>query len=91
MRKLIMTEYLSLDGVIQARLAQTLIDHDLVDEYQLWLHPDVLGDGKKLFLDGGPRRDLTLVDSRTTGNGPVILTYGVPPAPAERCSLHSPS
>jgi len=56
-------------------LVQTLVEQDLVDEYQLWLHPVVLGEGKKLFRDHGPRFDLTLVDSRTTANGLVILTY----------------
>src|SRR5262249_2292022 len=61
-----------------SRLAQTLIDHDLVDEYQLWLHPVVLGEGKRLFRENGRRRDLTLVDSRTTGKGLVILTYERP-------------
>jgi len=61
-----------------SQLVQTLIEHDLVDEYLLWLHPIVLGEGKKLFSDNGPRRDLTLADSRTTGNGLVILTYARP-------------
>jgi dihydrofolate reductase len=62
-----------------SQLVQTLLDYDLEDEYQLWLHPVVLGGGKKLFRDNGPRRDLTLVDSRTSGNGLVILTYARPP------------
>jgi dihydrofolate reductase len=53
---------------------QTLVDHDLVDEYRLWRHLIVLGDGKKLFRDNGPRLDLAVVDSRTTGNGLVVLT-----------------
>jgi dihydrofolate reductase len=56
-------------------LAQTLIQHDLVDEYQLWLHPVVLGSGKRLFRDGGLAKNLKLVDSRTTASGLVILTY----------------
>ena len=56
-------------------LAQTLQQHDLVDEYQLWLHPVVLGGGKHLFHDGGLKTDLRLIDSRTTGYGMVILTY----------------
>jgi dihydrofolate reductase len=57
-------------------LAQTLIEHDLIDEYQLWLHPVVLGGGKRLFRDANPVRGLTLSDSRTTRGGLVILTYG---------------
>jgi dihydrofolate reductase len=59
-----------------ATLVHALLAHDLVDEYQLWLHPVVLGRGKRLFGDGdGNRADLRLVDSMTTGTGLVILTY----------------
>jgi dihydrofolate reductase len=54
----------------------TLLAHDLVDEYQLWLHPVVLGDGKRLFGDGyAGRVDLRLVDNTTASSGLVILTY----------------
>jgi dihydrofolate reductase len=56
-------------------LAQTLMEHKLVDEYQLWLHPVVLGGGKRLFREGGPHLDLRLVDSRTSPSGLVILSY----------------
>src|SRR5712692_9863647 len=42
-------------------LAQTLQQHDLVDEYQLWLHPVILGGGKRLFRDGGVKTDLRLI------------------------------
>jgi len=59
-----------------ATLVHALLAHDLVDECQLWLHPVVLGRGKRLFSDGdGNRVDLRLVDSMTTGGGLVILTY----------------
>ena len=56
-------------------LAQTLMQHDLVDEYRLWLHPVVLGSGKRLFREGGPTTTLRPVDSRTASSGLVILTY----------------
>src|SRR5215475_13039279 len=56
-------------------LAQSVIAHGLVDEYQLWVHPVVLGGGKKLFRDGGPAIALKLADSTTTAGGLVILTY----------------
>jgi hypothetical protein len=41
----------------------------------LWLHPVVIGNGKTLFRHGNPFTELALVDSRTSGNGLVILTY----------------
>jgi dihydrofolate reductase len=59
-----------------ATLAQTLAAHHLVDEYQLLVHPVVLGSGKRLFDDrGGDRVDLRLVDSTTASSGLVLLTY----------------
>ena len=59
-----------------SQLAHALLAHDLVDEYQLWPHPVVLGGGKRLFGGSGVgRTDLRLVDSLTTGSGLVILTY----------------
>jgi dihydrofolate reductase len=58
-----------------SRLAQTLMEHKLVDEYQLWLHPVVLGSGKRLFREGGPRAEMKLIDSRTSADGLVILSY----------------
>jgi dihydrofolate reductase len=56
-------------------LAQSLMTHGLVDEYQLWVHPVVLGGGKKLFRDGGPAISLRLASSTTTAGGLVILSY----------------
>jgi dihydrofolate reductase len=55
--------------------AQTLMQHDLVDEYALMVHPLVLGTGKRLFRDGNPRTALRLVDTKTTTTGTLILTY----------------
>jgi dihydrofolate reductase len=56
-------------------LAQTLIAHDLVDEYRLLTFPVLLGRGKKLFGDGTPGTDLRLTDSKTTGAGVIVATY----------------
>jgi dihydrofolate reductase len=60
------------------QLARTLREADLVDEYRLWLHPVVLGGGKRLFRDGGPPASFRLADSTTTSGGLVLLTYDRP-------------
>ena len=51
------------------------MQHTLIDEYVLWVHPVVLGSGKRLFRDGSPKTALRLVDTKTTSSGVVILTY----------------
>jgi dihydrofolate reductase len=56
-------------------LVQTLIAHDLVDEYYLVVFPILLGGGKRLFRDADGVRKLELVESVTTGTGGLILTY----------------
>jgi dihydrofolate reductase len=56
-------------------LVQTLIAHDLVDEYRLLIHPLLLGNGKRLFREGNEPVRLRLVDSKTSGKGVLILTY----------------
>ncbi|WP_254532834.1 dihydrofolate reductase family protein [Natrinema gelatinilyticum] len=56
-------------------LVQTLMAHDLVDEYQLMIHPLVLGSGKQLFRESSKRTDLELVDTKTTTTGVVMLYY----------------
>jgi dihydrofolate reductase len=56
-------------------LAQTLMQHNLIDRYVLMIHPVVLGTGTRLFRDDGPSVPLTLVDSVTTTKGVVIGTY----------------
>lgn len=57
------------------KLAQSLMKHNLVDEYELWIHPLVLGSGKRLFEDGVVPSNLKLVNTRKTGSGVSILTY----------------
>jgi dihydrofolate reductase len=63
-------------GVLgSGQLVQTLIRHDLVDEYVLLIHPLVLGTGHRMFPDDGPSRPLRLIDSVTTTKGVIIATY----------------
>jgi dihydrofolate reductase len=56
-------------------LIQTLLAHDLVDEYRLMIFPVVLGRGKRLFGDGAHPDGLEVLDSKVTGTGVVIATY----------------
>jgi dihydrofolate reductase len=56
-------------------LAQTLIEHDLVDEYRLLFFPVHLGSGKKLFRDGARASALRLTHTATTSTGVIIATY----------------
>jgi dihydrofolate reductase len=56
-------------------LIQTLIEHDLVDEYRLWVFPVVLGEGKRLFARGAIPGALKLVDTKTSSTGVAIHTY----------------
>jgi dihydrofolate reductase len=56
-------------------LVRSLMGSDLIDGYTLLIHPVVLGEGQRLFADGGPPADLELVGSKTTGTGVVIATY----------------
>jgi dihydrofolate reductase len=56
-------------------LVQSLMRHNLVDEYVLPIHPLVLGSGRRLFPDGGAFASLRLVDAKPTTTGVVIATY----------------
>ena len=56
-------------------LIQTLMEHDLVDEYQLWVFPVVIGEGKRLFARGAMPAALKLVDTKTSSTGVAIQTY----------------
>jgi dihydrofolate reductase len=56
-------------------LVQTLLRHDLVDEFRLWVFPLVLGSGKRLFADGTVPAGLRLVDSVVSTTGVVMGTY----------------
>ena len=57
------------------QLAQTLLEHDLVEELRLMLFPVVLGQGKRLFGETSDKKTLQLAESRTVGDGVLILIY----------------
>ena len=56
-------------------LLQTLIEHDLIDEFRLWTFPVLLGSGKRLFDAGTIPASLELIDSTTFATGVVINRY----------------
>jgi dihydrofolate reductase len=58
-----------------ATLVQTLIEHDLVDEFRLMVYPVVLGSGKRLFGETSDKKPLRLVDSKVVGDGVAIVIY----------------
>ena len=58
-----------------AQLVQTLVEHDLVDEFRLMVYPVVLGGGKRLFGETSDKKPLRLVDSKVVGDGVSILIY----------------
>jgi dihydrofolate reductase len=57
-----------------AALAQTLVQHGLVDRYHLLIYPVIIGSGKRLFGEG-VAATLRLVESRTFSSGVVALVY----------------
>jgi dihydrofolate reductase len=58
-----------------ANLIQSLMRHNLVDRYRLWVFPVVVGSGKRLFEEGAIPAGLKLVDSKVSTTGVHIGTY----------------
>jgi dihydrofolate reductase len=56
-------------------LVQTLLEHDLIDEFRMWIFPAVIGTGKRFFGDGTIPIGLKLVDSKVSKTGVTINTY----------------
>ena len=56
-------------------LVRTLIEHDLIDEYRIMLHPLVLGAGKRLFGETSHPQPMRLLECTPTTTGVVILAY----------------
>jgi dihydrofolate reductase len=56
-------------------LIQSLLRHELADRLHVWIHPVLLGTGKRLFADGTVPAALRLTGSETFGSGAVLLRY----------------
>jgi dihydrofolate reductase len=61
-----------------ADLAAAFMQHDLIDEFRLYVHPIVIGRGRPLFQPSDARIGLRPVETRTFGNGVVLLRYQRP-------------
>jgi len=57
------------------QLVQSLIEHDLADEFRVMIDPVMLGGGKRIFRDDGSLRPLRLVDGQIAGTGAILATY----------------
>jgi dihydrofolate reductase len=57
------------------QLAQTLIEHDLVDALHLQVYPVIVGAGKRLFAETSTTKRLRLAEAKTVGDGVHILIY----------------
>jgi len=58
-----------------SQLARQLVEHDLVDEYRLFVEPILLGGGKRVFPDDGRARPLELVSVTPAATGVLVCTY----------------
>ena len=56
-------------------LVQTLLRHDLVDRFNLWVYPLLLGTGKRLFGEGTVPAGLRLTSSQAFPKGAIHLAY----------------
>lgn len=56
-------------------LMHKLLEHDLIDEYRILVHPVLLGKGRTFLKDGAKQVSLELVDTTVIPSGVAILTY----------------
>ena len=62
-----------------ADLAASFRRLGLIDEYRIYVHPVLVGRGKPLFRETDAMTPLRLLESRTFGNGVVLLRYSPEP------------
>jgi dihydrofolate reductase len=58
-----------------SNLIQTLLQHDLVDEFWLKIFPVTLGAGKRLFDKGAMPASFTLVESKSSPTGVIVANF----------------
>jgi dihydrofolate reductase len=58
-----------------ANLVQTLMKHDLVDEFWLKIYPLTLGSGKRLFVDGTIPAAFKVTESQVSSTGIILVNY----------------
>src|SRR5437867_7830115 len=56
-------------------LIQTLLKHDLIDEFQVWTFPLSIGNGKRLFGEGTIPAGFRLLDCKSSTTGVIIAVY----------------
>jgi len=57
------------------KLGAVFMDQDLIDEYRIYVHPIRIGEGNRLFPPSKEQVPLSLAETRTFGNGVVLLRY----------------
>jgi dihydrofolate reductase len=57
------------------KLAQTFMQHDLIDEYRLNINPTILGEGKLFFTDVNRKIGLKLLEAKTLQSGVILTRY----------------
>lgn len=57
------------------KLAQTFMQHDLIDEYRFNINPSILGEGKPFFADVNRKIALNLLEVRKLNSGVILTRY----------------
>src|SRR5205823_6566149 len=60
-----------------SKLVATLMQLGVVDEYQLWVHPIILGKGKPLFAKLKDESSLKLLNTEIFKSGVILLHYKI--------------